>query len=600
MKFLKKMDKDFTLYIEKILVALFLVSILIIILRPIHDPDVFWHLKSGEWIWQHKALPDTDPFSFTVDAHIYEDSKRPYYILKGYWLSQLIIYGFYSFFGIYGIIIFRCLIYLGLIFLLYFWMRQREISLIITLLFLIPSLFVVFVFQGERPNTLSYLMAVIIFYILDEYISAGKRKGLLLPVFMLIWSAMHGGFLLGEVLIGIYLIVMIYRLLKRELSFKTDGFKILTLFISIVLPFLIKGNWNTVMMKLKESLPGVAEQANPFIHARLGEYGCLVLLVFMVLFIFVIIKKLSIEHVLIAIFLIVISFNSIRYIPFLVLLMTPIVSLHWTKRPTFDVNNRLFRYSIYTAIFFSVIFLGQKGFGASVFLNGIIHDHYPVDAVKFIKTVKPEGNMFNPYAWGGFLIYSLYPEKKVFIDPRGLSLPVLKKYNMIILGNQEICHNNIPMWKAMLYEYNIEMVLLPTYKRLYKRVPVLIKRLVDDPEWSLVFVSNKSPALIFLKNTTQNQQLIQKYSVIKKLAYEKAVEDLMNQTANRVHWRNDLQIGLLNIFLKRYSDSSKYFEKALEKNSTLAKTSVSKVLREIKNSGDIILNDEELYEIWGY
>ena len=28
--------------------------------------------------------------------------------------------------------------------------------------------------------------------------------------------------------------------------------------------------------------------------------------------------------------------------------------------------------------------------------------------------------MFNPYVWGGYLIWSLYPDYKVFIDGRGL------------------------------------------------------------------------------------------------------------------------------------------------------------------------------------
>lgn len=603
MNFLKKRNKDLNPYIEKIFIVFFVVSLLFILLYQVHDPDVFWHLKTGEWIWQHKRLPDKDPFSYTVDAHIYEDSKRPYYVLRGYWLSQLIIYGLYSFFGIFGIIIFRCLIYLGLISLLYFWMRRKGISQLITLLFLIISLISVSISHGERPNTLSYLMAVIVFYILDENIYTGKGKGLLLPVVMLMWSAMHGSFLLGEVLIGIYLLVMVYRLLRRECSFKTDGFKIVTLFVSMILPFLEKGNWNTLMVTIEgsESLrTHVAEWASPFIKALLGNFGYLAIIVFMIFLIFVIIKRLSIEHVLIASFLIVLSFNALRYIPFLVILMTPIVAFHWSTRPTFDVNNKLFRYSIYTAIFFSIIFLGQKGFRESLFLKGLIHDHYPEDAVKFIKTVKPKGNMFNTYDWGGFLIYGLYPEKKVFIDPRGLSVPLIEKYIKIMLGKQEIYHNDIPMWKAMLYEYNVEIVLLPTYNLGDRRFYILIKRLIDDPDWSLVFVGNKSPALLFLRDNGQNQQLIQKYSLPKKLAYEKAVKDLSSQTANRDHWRNDLQIGLLFIFLNRYADSSKYFERALEKRSSLAKTSVSKILGEIKNSGHTILNDDELYEIWNY
>ena len=29
------------------------------------DGDTGWHIRTGEWIWQHKAVPTTDLFSFT-------------------------------------------------------------------------------------------------------------------------------------------------------------------------------------------------------------------------------------------------------------------------------------------------------------------------------------------------------------------------------------------------------------------------------------------------------------------------------------------------------------------------------------------------------
>ena len=51
----------------------------------------------------------------------------------------------------------------------------------------------------------------------------------------------------------------------------------------------------------------------------------------------------------------------------------------------------------------------------------IAPDEYPVDAAAFLKKNRISGNMFNPYAWGGYLIWALYPDHKVFIDGRGLT-----------------------------------------------------------------------------------------------------------------------------------------------------------------------------------
>src|SRR5258708_1826423 len=30
---------------------------------PILDPDIWWHLRVGEWVVQHRALPTNDPFT---------------------------------------------------------------------------------------------------------------------------------------------------------------------------------------------------------------------------------------------------------------------------------------------------------------------------------------------------------------------------------------------------------------------------------------------------------------------------------------------------------------------------------------------------------
>ncbi|HEC34675.1 MAG TPA: hypothetical protein ENI37_08190 [Chloroflexi bacterium] len=42
----------------------------------------------------------------------------------------------------------------------------------------------------------------------------------------------------------------------------------------------------------------------------------------------------------------------------------------------------------------------------------------PVDAVAWIRQQRPAGEMFNPYNWGGYLIWALWPDYRVFVDGR--------------------------------------------------------------------------------------------------------------------------------------------------------------------------------------
>jgi hypothetical protein len=55
---------------------------------------------------------------------------------------------------------------------------------------------------------------------------------------------------------------------------------------------------------------------------------------------------------------------------------------------------------------------GDKWFGSG------IESFVPAKEVSFLKKYRLEGPIFNDYVTGGYLLWALYPEYKVFIDPR--------------------------------------------------------------------------------------------------------------------------------------------------------------------------------------
>jgi hypothetical protein len=52
------------------------------------------------------------------------------------------------------------------------------------------------------------------------------------------------------------------------------------------------------------------------------------------------------------------------------------------------------------------------------FNEALQQESLPVGAVEWIRTNRPEGKMFNHYNWGGYLIWRLWPEYRVFVDGR--------------------------------------------------------------------------------------------------------------------------------------------------------------------------------------
>src|SRR5258708_26935509 len=50
------------------------------------DPDLWWHLKVGQTIWETHRIPSTDQFSFSADGHAW---------IAHEWLSQWLLYTAY-------------------------------------------------------------------------------------------------------------------------------------------------------------------------------------------------------------------------------------------------------------------------------------------------------------------------------------------------------------------------------------------------------------------------------------------------------------------------------------------------------------------------
>src|ERR1700731_2673945 len=66
-----------------------------------NDPDLWYHLKIGEIIWNTHAIPRIDLFSFTANGHPWVAQE---------WLSQLTLYGVYKFAGYTGLMLWLCLL----------------------------------------------------------------------------------------------------------------------------------------------------------------------------------------------------------------------------------------------------------------------------------------------------------------------------------------------------------------------------------------------------------------------------------------------------------------------------------------------------------
>ncbi len=92
----------------------------------LRDGDVSWHIAAGRWILQHRAIPTTDPFSYTVFGHPWVDTE---------WLAEIIYAPAYNLFGHSGssIVVIAALIALNAAIFFYLQRRVSWIVIAITL-----------------------------------------------------------------------------------------------------------------------------------------------------------------------------------------------------------------------------------------------------------------------------------------------------------------------------------------------------------------------------------------------------------------------------------------------------------------------------------
>ena len=147
---------------------------------------------------------------------------------------------------------------------------------------------------------------------------------------------------------------------------------------------------------------------------------------------------------------------------------------------------------------------------------------FPVASVEFLKENKIPGNMFNPYEWGGYFAWKLYPQYRIFIDGRANTLYSEELYRESLLTMagyphwEEAKKQNIPGWRQLkgynfkgwedvLDKHKINFVFINKYfwKSSGQMLP---DRLLKSPNWIPVFEDRNE--ILFIRNSEENQSIL--------------------------------------------------------------------------------------------
>jgi hypothetical protein len=542
------------------------------------DYDFWWHLATGRYIVETKSIPDKDPFSFVnnLEENRNINPKREQLILKSYWLSQVLFYKIYDAFSDKGIIILRSFILFAVIFLIFFWFKRCNVNFYI----IYPFLFLVFSqtmrFTGERPVLFTALFSVLVFIILDDFKKRKSKLLFFLIPLMLLWSNMHGGFILGIVFILAFIVgeALNHFILKKSEVGKKALITLLIVGIIAIAVSAINPNvfdaFLTLSKQNKMYQTHVQEYYSPFSlykeHLRPIDWEYIILLAVCPIVVILRNKKFDIVYFLILCGLLYMSLTAIRFVIYFVCIGTMIVGreLHYILEDYFkkvSFNKLKFEYvASFMILISSVLFtFGFFDFNKVTFAKALTIS-VPKGAADFIESHSIKGNMFNDMGFGGYLIWRLYPEKQVFIDTRQVNYTVMQETGMISLALLSLDENKRtlpegkkPLWERLLDHYNIDLIVIDTVE-VFGSIRPIVFSLMKSDQWIPVYGDLIS--IVFVRNSKENAKFIDKYRLSEDVVYNLIIVRLTNlSTINRENPYYLISIGDVFYNIGRYKDA---------------------------------------------
>lgn len=94
----------------------------------------------------------------------------------------------------------------------------------------------------------------------------------------------------------------------------------------------------------------------------------------------------------------------------------------------------------------------------------------PRDLTEFVADCGLRGNLYNPYGWGGYCIYHLYPNCRVFLDGRD---HVYYRAGPVVFADSMLIEIGSPAAANVLERINVNIVLIPNsaFSRSHRRPP---------------------------------------------------------------------------------------------------------------------------------
>lgn len=477
-----------------------LIIALIIVLHPVFDYDMYWHLANGREMIHSGRIISEEVFSFTHYGEKFENHE---------WLAQIIFYLIWQSMGPYGLLGLKLLTAALVVLLGYRTARMMGGQPWLTALLCVFVVLAGWFRFSERPELFSLINTALISFILFGCRATQLPRGViwLIPLIMVMWNWLHGA-VFGLGLLSLFIagenIKYLFPKFRRE---TTDDHAVLstfnlcyalTLLAMLIDPFGLRSYGIFFGYLNNKTMPGIIDfmWSTSFLRESLP-----------IMFMLIWASLLAIRHIRSVditefILLIVFGAMAIRYfrmsgvtsivlIPIIANLMGTTLQQTTARLSKTLVTGIMLLVAVFVAGYGYWIKFSDKAPSSITGNYPLFEDLYPVGSLRFVQTMGINGNYYNSGNLGGYLSFYAAPERKIF------------QYNMplFIEAGNSIDSRKLALW-------NINYAFVAQEKELRYLFPI--------NKWALVY-RDPHVALV-LRRTPQNQALILQYETARNLA----------------------------------------------------------------------------------
>jgi hypothetical protein len=385
------------------------------------DNDIWLHLKVGDWIVEHSAVPHTGILSRTA-------GDRPWMAYS--WFYELILSRFHSWFHLIGISVYGLLLTLAVACSV-FWMTRRLSGTFWRACLLATATCAAFLFSVfPRPVFFSMALFTVTLTLLLEARRTGRPKLLYwLPPLFVLWANVHIQFIYGVFVVGLFVAVCLLQELAVHVGFAADSLLPSSLPARTLLVILggciLATCIGPYFYHLYFVVFGYATSKYPYTYVaefqalNFRNYTDFLQLLLTGFAFFALGRAKKLDPFLFALLCVasVVGFRTQRDSWFICIPAAACLALAFGgTRRAYD-ENIAERAGLAVVVALLIFFYARMMDVNAPNLRLAIADVYPVQAINFLREHPQPGPLYNNYDWGDFITWYM-PEYPVAIDGR--------------------------------------------------------------------------------------------------------------------------------------------------------------------------------------